>query len=59
MQKWLTLVIKKNMKELNAKWPEILDHLCRILIVGYSGSEETNVLLNVISHQPDIGKNYL
>ena len=50
---------KKNMKELNAKWPEILDHLCRILIVGYSGSEETNVLLNVISHQPDIGKNYL
>ena len=30
-----------------------------LLIVGYSGSEETNVLLNVISHQPDIGKNYL
>ena len=31
--------------------PCISDHPCRILIIGGSGSENTNVLLNLIKHQ--------
>ena len=31
----------------------------RILIIGGSGSGKTNVLLNLIENQPDIGKKYL
>ena len=31
-------------------WPDILDHPYRILIIGGSGSEKTNVLLNLIKH---------
>ena len=33
-------------------WPYIPDHLYRIWILGGSGSEKTNVLLNLIKHQP-------
>ena len=41
----------------NPKWPYILDHPYRILIIGSSGSGKTNVLLNLIRHQqPDTGK---
>ena len=40
--------------------PYILDHPYRILIIGGSGSEKTNVLLNLIKNQrPDIDKSYL
>ena len=46
------------MKEHNPNWPEIPNHLCRILIVGGSGSGKIRALLNVISHQPDINKIY-
>ena len=35
------------------------DHPYRILIVGGSGSEETNSLFNSINHQPDIDKTFL
>ena len=35
------------------------DHPCRILIIGGSGSGETNALLNLINNQPDIDKIYL
>ena len=38
---------------------KILDHPNRILIIGGIGSEKTNALLNLISHQPDIDKIYL
>ena len=38
---------------------KILDHPNRILIIGGFGSEKTNALLNLISHQPDIDKIYL
>ena len=49
----------ENKIEHNSKWPHILDHLYRILIVGGSGSGETNALLNLIHDQPDIDKIYL
>ena len=39
--------------------PKILDHSYRILIIGGSGKEKINALLNLISHQPDIDKIYL
>ena len=34
----------------------IPNHPCRILIIGGSGSEETNWLFNLINHQSDIDK---
>ena len=44
----------------NPNWPYIPDHPYRILIIGGSGSGKTNVLLNLIKHQPpDIDKIYL
>ena len=44
----------------NPDWPNIPDHLYRILIIGGSGSAKTNVLLDLIKHQwPDIDKIYL
>ena len=44
----------------NPKWPYIPDQPYRILIIGGSGSGKTNVLLNLIKHQPpDIDKIYL
>ena len=50
---------KKDKKEHNLNWPEIPDHSSRIVIIGSSGSQETNSLFYLISHQPDIGKVYL
>ena len=52
-------VKKKNIKEDNPNWPQILDHPCRILIILGSGSEKTNSLFNLINQQPDIDKIYL
>ena len=48
----------ENKLENNSKWPHILDHPYRILIVGGSGSGKTNALLNLINNQPDIDKIY-
>ena len=45
--------------EHNLKWPYILDHPYRILIIGSSGSGETSELLSLIYNQPDIDKIYL
>ena len=39
--------------------PCIPDHPYRILIIRGSGSEQTNLLLNVIENQPNIDKIYL
>ena len=47
------------MKKHNPNWPDINDHLYRILITGSSGSRKTNALLNMIDHEPDIDKIYL
>ena len=46
-----------DVKEHNPNWPEIPDHPHEILTVGGSGSGKTNVLLNLISHEPNIDKN--
>ena len=40
----------------NKNWPYIPDHPYRILIIGGSGSGETNLLLHLIENQPDIDK---
>ena len=52
-------ITREDTKEHNPNWPEILDHLYRILIVGGSGSGETKALLNRINHEQDIDKFYL
>ena len=44
-----------NKAEHNSKWPYITDYPRRILIIGGSGLRKTNVLLNLINNQPDIG----
>ena len=51
-------VTKENMKEHNPNWPQIPDHLHRILIVGNSGSGKTNSLFNLINQKQDIDKIY-
>ena len=55
----LDSIINKNNKEHNKKWPYVPNHLYRILIIGTSGSGETNILLNFINEQNDIDKIYL
>ena len=37
--------------EYNLNWPYIPDHPYRILIIGDSGSEKTNALLNLIKQE--------
>ena len=49
----------ENIVEHNSKRPYIPDHPYRILIIGGSGSGETNALLNLVNNQPDIDKIYL
>ena len=49
----------ENKIEHNLNWPYIPDHPYRIIIVGGSGSGNTNALLNSINNQPDINKIYL
>ena len=49
-------ITKEVIKEHNTNWPEILDHLCRILIAGGSGSGKTDALLNLINHEADTDK---
>ena len=44
----------KNKTKLNKNWPCVPDHPYRTLIIGGSGSGKTNVLLNLLEHQPDI-----
>ena len=48
-----------NKKIHNTNWPKIHDHLCIILIIGKSGSEIANALLNLINHQHIIDKSLL
>ena len=53
------IILQKNIKRNNLKWPEIPDHSYRILIVGSSGYGKTNALLNLNNHESDIDKIYL
>ena len=52
-------ITNENNKEHDRKWPYIPDHPYRVLIIGGSGSEKANALLNLISQQDDIDKLYL
>ena len=49
----------ENKTEHNSKWPHILGHPYRILIIGGSGPGKTNALLNLINNQLYIDKIYL
>ena len=51
--------VNENKTEHNKNCPYTPDHPYRILIIAGSGSEKTNVLLNLIENQPDIDKIYL
>ena len=53
----LDSINNENNKKHNEKWPYIPNHAYRILIIGSSGSEKTNALLNLINAQNDIDKN--
>ena len=55
----LDSITNENNKEHNKKWPNIPDHLYRIIITGGSGSGKTNALINLINEQNDIDKIYL
>ena len=52
----LDRITNENNKKHNQKWPYILDHLYKILIIGGSGSGKTNKLLNLVNEQHDIDK---
>ena len=47
----LDSITNENNKKQNEKWPYIPDHPYRIIIIGGSGSEKTNALLNLIKEQ--------
>ena len=55
----LDSITNESNKEHNEKWPFILDHLYRILIIGGPGSGETNALIYLINEQDYIDKMYL
>ena len=55
----LDSIINESNEEHNEKWPYVLDHPYRILIIGGSGSGKTNTLLNLINEQEDIDNIYL
>ena len=55
----LDSINSKNNKKYNEKWPYIPDHPYRIIIIGGSGSGETNALINLIDEQNHIDKIYL
>ena len=52
-------IVNNNNEEHNEKWPYILHHPYRILIIGGSRSGKTNTLLHLIKEQKDIDKTYL
>ena len=54
----LDSIVNENNKK-HKKWPYILDHPCRIIIIGGSESGKTNTLPNLINEQKDIYKIYL
>ena len=55
----LDSITNKNKKEHNEKRSYVLDHPYRIIIIGGSGSEKTNALINLINEQNNIENIYL
>ena len=55
----LVSITNENNQEHNEKWPYIPDHPYRILIIGGSGLEKINALINLINEQNDFDKIYL
>ena len=51
--------VNENKAKHNKIWPYIPEHPYKILIIGGSGSGETNLLSNLIENQPGIDKIYL
>ena len=51
-------VIKKSIKE-HQNWPQIPNHLYRVIIIGGFESGKTNSLFNSMSQQQDIDESYL
>ena len=49
----------ENIREHNLNWPDIPERQYRMLIIAGSGSGKTNVLHNLIDHQPDTDEIYL
>ena len=52
-------IVNENKTVHHKNWPYIPDHPYRILIIGDSGSGETNALISLIKEQSDIDKIYL
>ena len=52
----LDSIINESNEEHDEKWPYILDHPYRMLIIGGSESGKGNTLLNLINEQKDIDK---
>ena len=49
-------ITNEDIKEHNSNWPELPDHLYRILIAGGSVSGKTSALLNLINQLADMQK---
>ena len=52
-------IVNQNKRGNNPKWPYVPDSQYQILLIGGSGWGKRNVLLNLISNEPDIDKIYL
>lgn len=52
-------VIGENLIKHNRNWPQVHNHLYRILIKGGSKSEKVTALFYLIRHQPKIDKFYV
>ena len=51
-------ITKEDIKEHHRNWTQILHHPYKLLISRGSGSGQTNALLILIDHEPDIDKIY-
>ena len=48
------MILQTKTTKKHKKWPYILDHSYKLLIIGGSGSGKTNALLNLIKEQDNI-----